>query len=525
MDTEESVSKRESISVLSIIGIWIAIATYVSLSRSYLGFGTETDYLGGFLPEAQRLLSGEPLSIEFHPPLYASVLAFIQFFLDDWFLSGRVLTLISYTISLISSFYFFRLLINKASGWGALFALMCSTSFFYYALLTTSDVFFYCLYSCTLLLAILAYKKALPWLWIACGLFVGLVLLTRSNGFTLLALVLLPWLSNNSNKKNILDSIFLCIGIALPIAIWATIASYSGSPFMPRGTYANLALTYFSPTNSKISGDARIILESQFQNLWQVVTYDPIHIVKSYIRDLFKLAQNILLSEKLIGFPLFLFALPGLFLMAIKKDRLILFYLFIITLSQLLLVNFKGYENRLYLFLVPIYGVAIAICCEKILALLKAKLNNQFIDINKPIIVSAIIAFIPLGISVKDALRKTHAHDISLHDSVTKTAGIIPKNSQIVSRKPHLAFYSSGEFTLFPAVQTYPELASELSKSAINKPIYVYYGFHELKTRPQFKELITSNVEQAPWLTPVVSSTNIDEWVLYRFNQITDNPK
>jgi len=395
---------------------------------------------------------------------------------------------------------------------------MSSTSFFYYSILTTSDVFFYSLYSCTLLIAILAYKKVIPSLWILCGIFVGLVLLTRSNGFTLLTLVLLPWITTHPTKEKIRDSLYLCIGIASPIAIWAGIANFTGSPFMPHGTYANLALTYFSPTSSKVSGDARIILESQFDNLWQVITYDPIHIIKSYFIDLATLANNILFTQKLIGFPLFLFFIPGLFLLAMKKDKLILFYLFIITLSQLLLVNFKGYENRLYFFLVPIYGVALVIFCEYILNHYKVKLSHEFAEKNKAVLAAAIITLIPLSLSAYTSIKKTRQHDRELHESVKKAQEYIPEDAIIISRKPHMPFYLKGKHYYFPTVNTFPEFENELRKNTIDKPQYVYYGAQELKTRPQFKALINGDTKNSPWLTPIISSSKPGKWNLYKFN-------
>ena len=43
--------------------------------RDYPGYGTETDFLGSMLADAQRLLAGAPLRSDFHPPGFVIVLA------------------------------------------------------------------------------------------------------------------------------------------------------------------------------------------------------------------------------------------------------------------------------------------------------------------------------------------------------------------------------------------------------------------------------------------------------------------
>ena len=302
--------KRESTFLFFSLFIWIGIIAYISLTRNYFSYDTETDFLGGFFVEAQRLVSGQALTLEFHPPLYASVLALFQIVIDDWFLTGRILSLVSYTVALTTSFFFFRLLIGNTAGWGALFSLMASSVMVLFSTLATSDIFFYAIYTSTLLLATLAFKKKSLRLWVISGIFIALAILTRSNGFTLLALLLLPWIDTNTNQEKIRNTIVLFIGISLPLLIWAGIAKYSGSPFMPAGNHANLALTYFSPVNDRLSGDARMLVEAQFQSLWQVISYDPLHMAKQYLVDLKGLVGNIFFSDKLIGAPLFFFLIP-----------------------------------------------------------------------------------------------------------------------------------------------------------------------------------------------------------------------
>ena len=516
-DTEDTVSKRESILLTGVIASWVIIIAYISLSRSYFGFGTETDYLGAFFIEAQRLLSGEPLTLDFHPPFYAAVLALFQFFLDDWFLTGRIVSLVSYSIALVTSFHFFKQLAGKTAGWGALFALMASSVFVYFSTLATSDVFFYALYSTTLLMALLAYNKNSLAFWGTCGVLIGIVILSRSNGFTLLALLLLPWISNHNTQDKLKASGILFIGILFPLLTWAGIANYWGSPFMPAGNYINLALTYFPPGTDRLTGDARVVVESQFHSLWQVLSYDPMHMLETYFRDLIKLIQHLLFSDQLIGLPIYFALIPGVALLLLKVDRVIVFYICILTLSQALLINLKFFEARYFLFLVPLYGVALAICFEKFFEQVKINILPNMENNTKAIAITALIAFLPAASSINNAINNTKSTDLKLDESVTQLRGQLKKDSWIVARKPHMAFYNNGKFSTLPNVNSYSELNTKLAEFDKNTTVYVYFGLIEAKTRPQFKELISGNIEKAPWLSPLISSNKPDQWVLYKY--------
>ena len=509
---------REATFLVSIISAWMGLIAYITLTRNYFGFGTEIDYLGGFLPETQRLLSGEPLALEFHPPLYSVVLSIFQFILDDWFLSGRLLSLCSYLVALVTTYFFFLNLAGKAAGWGALLALMASVPFTYNATITTSDMFFYALYSSTLLFAILAYKNNSHALWTACGVLISLVLLSRTNGFTLMMLLFLPWIANASFRDKRQASFAILVGILIPLIIWVAIARYSGSPLMPSGTYANLALTYFSPSGSKTSGYDRVLLEAQFKDIWEVLAYNPKHIVYSYFHDFYKLVKYIVNSNRFIEFSLSLFLIPGLLLLLLRSEKTILFYLFLITLSQVLLVNFKGFELRLYLFLIPLYGVAIAITIETLLAKTRMGNNINLANSTKAILITAIILTAPIVKTFDRLTSKLLNNDQLLAESVTTTKGLVPEGSDIVAWAPQIPFYLKSRFVRFPLADTYLQLDNELAKNATDKQLYLYYGFHELRLWPQFNDLIRSDAKNFSWLTIIAKSSKPGEWVLYKYN-------
>lgn len=112
----ELVKKREFL-----VGICAALAgslvvAFLSFDRSFFTFSTETDYIARNLREAERLRNGEAMLLQFHPPLYSIVLAFVQFLFRDWFTTGLFVSWISSSVVLAASFAFFHRLFGRAAA-------------------------------------------------------------------------------------------------------------------------------------------------------------------------------------------------------------------------------------------------------------------------------------------------------------------------------------------------------------------------------------------------------------------------
>lgn len=505
--------------------LWGAIAscflfiTLLSLQRNYFGFGTETDYLGGFLPEAQRVLAGEPLRLDFHPPLYSILLAFIQTIAQDWLKTGLFVSLISSISVLILNALFFNQLIGFYASCGAVFGLMTSVTFLKYSAYATSDIFALALYSGCLLLSLLAAQKRAPSLWILCGLAVGSLLLTRTNGITCLFIATLPFISSKSWKQKFIDFLCFITGICIPLLIWFCYASLSGSRLSPAGTYANFALTYFSPSYDRVSGDARIQVETQFNSLLDVLTYDPLHIVKTYIKDLVRLAIKM---TRMLQIPLTLLVPVGLFSLlrnGIRNDRLCTFYL-VLTLLQVLLINFKAYEARYFLFFLPCLGAAAGMGFAYVLSLARSRQEKRMVAA-----VSLGCIALLLTLSYQSSWQAVASDIGELDESVPQIQTLNLDGEHLISRKPHLPFYTNAVPLSFPNVETLSELEctlqSELEKTTSDSNnLFLYYGTKERDFRRQFKMLLTP--ESSPeWLAPVAQSQQAETWVLYKYRPDT----
>lgn len=488
---------------------------FLAFNRSFFTFSTETDYLSNFVPEAQRLLEGKPLLLKYHPPFYSIILALFQIFTKDWLTTGLIVSLLSGILALATNFIFFYQLCGQYSGWGAIFGLISSSVFLTYSAFATSDIFFLAFYSSSLLFALLATRSNSSKLWIICGLIIGCALLTRSNALTLLLIILAPWLCNLSFKRRLTNFICLITAISVPLMIWIFFALATGSQLTPSGTHLNFAMTYFSSGN-RISGESMSQVKGRFENLIQVLTYDPAHILKIYIKDLYNLPRKVFL---LLEFPLELFVLPGLlFLLIVRINKEFILYLFI-TLFQVLLLNFKAYEERYFLFLVPLFGAAVGESYKIILESTKRRLIKIFLTI-------LFISFTAIAsiASLTKPWNRLHAQDVELKEvMLQKNRLSFSINSAIVARKPHVPFLYGIQRISFPNVDNLNNLRAFLESQTERHSLFVYYGSQEKKRRPKLAILI--NPDKRPeWLEVVAKSAKPNRWVLYKYKPVNQAP-
>lgn len=486
------------------------LVSLLSFKRSYFGFGTETDYLGAFVPEAQRVIAGEPLLLEFHPPLYSMCLALVQTLMQDWLRTGLLVSLAASAVALVTNFLFFYRLLGVYAGWGAILGLITSSVFLKYSAYATSDIFFLALYSTAFLLSLLAVKQKFAHLWILSGLAVGCILLTRTNGITCLLIAVLPWWSGSSFRQKQNNFLYFLLGLLIPLLSWVAYALFSGSQLTPAGTYANFALTYFSPSD-RISGDARVQVEAQFDSLVDVLAYDPIHLARIYFADLISLGQSV---AKMLPRPLGLFVPIGIFSFfkgKTENGKICIFYI-ALTLLQVLLVNFKAYEDRYFLFLLPVLGVIVSKAFEYLISLVRRQKSRRVVAV-----FCMICVLLSLALSFRAAWRAVDSSVGELAEAVPKVQQLMLSGASMIARKPHIPFYTGSTLLSFPAVETLPELRCALKTQLTSGDLFLYYGTQEKAFRRQFEVL--SDPEASPdWLKPVEYSAKSDSWVLYKYD-------
>ncbi len=452
--------------------------------------------------------------LEFHPPLYSIFLALIQGITQDWLRTGLLVSLAASAIALVTNFLFFYQLLDAYAGWGAVLGLFASSNFVAYSAYATSDIFFLALYSAALWLSLLAIRRKRASLWILCGLLVGGLLLTRTNGIVCLFIALLPWWSSSSLKQKCSQLLCFLLGLFVPLLGWVCYAYLSGSQFTPEGTYANLAMTYFSPTADRISGDARVKVEAQFDSLTSVLLYDPAHLAKIYVKDLLRLVKK---TAGMLQNPLGLFVLIGIFSFfrdiikgRIDNRRLCAFYI-VLTILQVLLINFKAYEERYFLFFLPILGVLVSKAFGYIIYLARRQRAKR---VSMGICLSC--AFLALILSYQAAWQEVSSSSGELEEVVQSVQQLGISDSNIITRKPHLPFYTRSASLSFPDVETLTELQCAMEAQPNSADLLLYYGTQEKVFRRQFEAL--ANPANSPdWLAPLDQSSRPDVWALYKY--------
>ena len=485
----------------------VAVTFFVSNRKFFLG-DAETDYLITYLVEAKRFLFGQPLFLKIHPPFYSIVIAAINSLFLNWFVTGLVVSWVSSLMALAAIFIFFRRLTSEWAALGSVVGFASAPTFIVHAATASSDMFFLALYCSCFLFALLADEKGSRFFWFVTGFFVALAFLTRMNGLSLIPLFFLPRVCGEKvNSKRYFS--FLLAGFSIPTLVWIGYARFSGSPFWVQEAHINLAMTYFAPTNDRMTYDPYFVLRNQFGNLWDVIRRDPLRMASVYAIDfVFMVGRNL----ALLVFPGLSFAGAIGFKTFLKRSRKPFVYVYLAaTALHVVLINFKTYEPRFYLFLIPFIGASAGSFLEWILT---AKFSRDKMSALPSVIFLSLI-FLIAAFSVSFAYVELHpAFEAELKEAIPEVRNIVPISSIVVARKPNMAFYTESEFSYFPNVETMSELRKELAQLPKSKKVFLYYGSYERKMRPRFLEL--SRGEEQAFLIPVARTKMGRDWVLYR---------
>ena len=267
-----------------------------------------------------------------------------------------MLSVVSGMAALIASWLLFHDLGGRAPAWGAVLTLLGSGAFIESSASASTDVPFLALFVGSCLCAIRALRSGSPWPWRACGLLAGLAIATRSNGVTLALLILAPFVSRAPLRARLEGALHVATGLAVPIVFLAAYALETGSNVWPARNHVNLAMTYFAGAD-RTSAEAMHAMAGRFGGIADVLLHDPVALARTYVRDLFGLLSRGL--TQVVEPPLYFLFLPGLLFLIGRRIGAGLTVLLVIAAAQLLLVNFKAFQPRFYLFLVPIMGAAV----------------------------------------------------------------------------------------------------------------------------------------------------------------------
>jgi Dolichyl-phosphate-mannose-protein mannosyltransferase len=499
---------RRRLTLAVLVAAYTALVLGVGLGRSYIGYH-ETDYVLFFLPDAERFLTGQPLQGAFHPPLYPILIAATYALLGDWLAAGIAVSLVFGLAALVCSHLLFLRLAGPPAAWGAALTLMGSFTFVAEAARASSDVMFFALFVGSCLLALEAMTSGSRRLWAACGLVVGLAMITRTNAPPLVLLALAPFLGAGLPRKRAAAALWAIAGIALPLLVVAAYGGATGSHVWPANNHLSLATSFYAAGDDRNSLDAALQVAGRFGSVGEVLLHDPARIATTYLRDLYRLLSVEITA--LVEPPLYLMFLPGMFLLLARHWSGALAVVLVVAIAELLLINLKQFQARYYLFLVPLIGAAAGLMCWHVLrAGWAARWRKTF----APAVFLMFAAAI--GLAFAKAYCGAERATAELAELVPATRGQIEDGAAILARKPHLAFYAGASDIHLPDVGTLDELHDVMRRHGARVPLYLLYGEIEHRLRPQFQALRTP--AGAPrWLRVVAESTPPGRWILYRY--------
>ena len=504
----EALLSPHRLPLVLLIAAYVAIVLGVGLSRSYLGYH-ETDYLLFFVPDAESFLAGTPLQGAFHPPLYPILIAGAYAVLGDWLAAGIAISFVFGLAGLVCSYLLFLRVGGPPAAWGAGLTLLGSFNFLHESARASADTMFFALFVASCLLALGASSSGSRGRWAACGLVVGLAMITRTNAPPLLLLAAAPFLSSGSHRTRAWDCLCLIAGIALPLLLVAAYGAATGSHVWPANNHLSLATSYFSESSDRNSIDAALRVAGRFASMGEVLLHDPARIATTYLQDLHRLLAVDIIT--LVEPPLYLMFLPGLFILLARHWSGALALVLAVVVAELLLTNLKQFQARYYLFLLPLIGAGVGHMCWH---LLSSAWAARWRKIFAPAI------FLMLAAAVALAFAKTYR---GTQDATAELAQLVPAalaqiehGSAVLARKPHLAFYAGAEAVHLPDVGTIDELRDFMRVQPAPAPLYLLYGEIEHQLRPQLRALQTA--AGAPsWLEVAAESRRPGRWVLYRY--------
>jgi hypothetical protein len=348
--------------------------------------------------------------------------------------------------------------------------------------------------------------------WCLCGVVVGLSLLLRSNAPPLLLLCLAPLGFPGKATVRLGNCLSALGGLAVPILGMTLFAVISGSALLPSSNHINLAASYFASGRDRASTDAALAVAGRFDSLAQVIAHDPVTMAKTYLLDLYRLASTNLI--KLMEMPLPLLFLPGLFfLFGAHASRVGLLIVAVMAL-ELLMLNLKPFEDRYYLFLIPLMGAAVGEMCCRMLLFARTSAFGK-------VLMSALVCIFPLasGLAIAKTLYITRSNVIEISQVLPTAREMLNQKSKIVARKLNLGFYTGSQWLFMPNLATVGDLERYLSDQAGDGDLYVYFGRMERQYRPQY-EALAQSADAPAWLEAVAASDPPGQWALYRYRNL-----
>ena len=467
--------------------LYFVVMSYFTFRYHRIGLeGVETDFYVELVPQAKKLLAGDfsPLNYGTKGPVYSILLSVMYLIMRDYFYAGLLINLLSAAVFLVVVYFLINKVFNVYTAIIAAFAIAFNYVFQSYTYQAGSDMPFMAM--CALSMYFL-FKNTGRRDIVFSSLFGLLAFLTRYNGiFIVLGSVVYLTVIGGSWKERLKCAglwigVFVLAGLLWFVPNWLA----TGNP-VHNDNYINVMLEFYAIGKGTGSYEKWLdVLPEEFTSLGEIFFYDPVYFIKRIAHN--SLTHFLADMTELLGLKLGIFVVPGLILLwFLKADRKKLVYLSF-GVFYFLILTLIFYNARFSLYLMVFY-IPLAVW-----PLTGQKIEN-FIGRLSWVPRAALILVILSYSYLTPKAVLTEIKDSPPFLIYLKELGIAlgktepDKSKKIIGRKPHVAYFSGLEASMFPEK---PKTVGELVEFCHEYNIdYILYSGVEEFFRPDVKILL-----------------------------------
>lgn len=509
--------------------VYLIFLVAVAKNHTIATYGPETDFYDNYAPEAISLANLKLPNNFYQGPGYPTTLALtMKLTGSDIFILAKWVSIISATITILLVFLLFKKLFGYFVGISSMLLVMISGQFPVFAISATPDIFLLMLFLAALVIFLNDQLKV-SFKIIVTAIITILAYLTRSNGIFISISIILGIIGinlfNHTLKKRLKLTILFVTCLFLAILPWFLISYHNNSSAFYNRNYLNIATEFYPELSSKdFYADSLNPLNIKFHSFKEVLSYDPLRILKHYPISLFQILEKTIMTSYFSSWPelvnpwIGVLGVAGIVFIVIRRPSKKVFFVITTTLIYLLLMAFTHFETRYYFFMMVVYvGFAVYIIYSLSQKLIIAK---SLKNLNYLIPTTLILVF--WLISLFNSAKEVQSFLLSQPKEILKACTYFQEkniqNAIILSRKPHLSYLCHQQLNFMPKFKSIEDLHSWLKSNSVD---YIAIGPPEISSRPELASL--KNPQNAPsWLKPVWMNAELS-YILYKPERVAEN--
>ncbi len=448
----------------------------------------ENDFFAWYVTNAEKIVEGNfsDLNYRFNPIGYPTVLAMVEWAVEDFFVAGKIISVVSSVLTLFCIYFLIREAFNPLLAILVLAATAANKYFIESSYYIGTDMMFMAI-ACLTMSTLISRR---PGNVLMAGLFTGMAYLTRYNGIFLIP-VALGYLFFQKPVKNFWKRLQPCAvflsSFALSILPWSLFLYIKKGSFLYNENYLNMAFDFMPRHVAKDHWS--LFYGDKYQSFGDVFFAGPGTFLWNVILNVGGHAERIF--NDFVPEYLGVFFILGILFLLIglvkpENNRGVRAGLLLSYLMYLLLMGLIHFESRYLLYLVPFVSLAYVYGLYQIL--------NKF----------SLLAELPRLAVLAGVIFATAWGAVSFHSGYIKTFNtevlkfgdfmkfVSNPTQEIMSRSAVIAYFSRTRWAYLSLAENPSEMAKFARKYESD---FVFYTMVESAMRPELKKLVTSG----PW--------------------------